>query len=71
MDGVTVGDGAIVGAGAIVTKDVPPYAIVVGAPAKVVKYRFSAQIIEQLLELKWWDYPEDFLTNKFYWNSLF
>ena len=55
----SVGEGAIVGAGAVVTKDVPPYAIVVGNPARVIKYRFSPEIIEKLLELKWWDLPLD------------
>ena len=57
MDGVTVGDGAIVASGSIVTKDVPPYAIVGGVPAKVIRYRFSPEIIEALLELRWWDLP--------------
>jgi len=56
-DGVTVGDGAIVATGAVVTKDVPPYAIVGGVPAKVIRYRFSPEIIQALLELKWWDLP--------------
>lgn len=54
--GVTVGDGAIVAAGSLVTKDVPPYAIVGGVPAKVIKYRFPEEIIEKLLELQWWQY---------------
>lgn len=57
MDGITVGSGAIVAAGAVVTRDVPPYAIVGGIPAKVIKYRFSPEIIEALLELRWWDLP--------------
>lgn len=54
--GITVGNGAIVAAGAVVTKDVPPYAIVGGVPAKIIKYRFSPEIIEQLQNLKWWEY---------------
>jgi len=54
LDGLTIGDGAIIGAGSIVTKDVPPYAIVVGNPAKIIKYRFENEIIEKLLEIKWW-----------------
>lgn len=54
--GVKIGDGAILGARALVTKDVPPYAIVGGMPAKVIKYRFSDNIIEELLKLRWWDY---------------
>ena len=57
LDGITVGDGAIIAAGAVVTKDVPPYAIVGGVPAKLIRYRFSPEIIESLLELRWWDLP--------------
>ncbi len=54
--GVTIGDGAIIGARAVVMKDVPPYAIVAGSPAKVIRYRFSEAIIQQLLEIGWWRY---------------
>lgn len=50
-----IGDGAIVAAGAIVNKDVPPYAIVVGNPARVVRYRFSKKVIDELLSSKWWE----------------
>ncbi len=57
MDGVTVGDGAIVAANAVVTKDVPPYAIVAGIPAKVLSYRFQQEKVDMLLSLKWWDLP--------------
>ncbi len=56
--GVTIGDGAIVAAGAVVINDVPPYAIVGGNPAKVIRYRFSPEQIEALLEIRWWDWPE-------------
>ena len=57
LSGVTIGDGAVVAAHAVVTKDVPPYAIVAGNPARVVKMRFSDDVIKYLLELKWWDWP--------------
>lgn len=53
LDGVTIGNGAVIGAGAVVTKDIPPYAIAVGVPAKVVKYRFSTEIIEKLEQIQW------------------
>jgi acetyltransferase-like isoleucine patch superfamily enzyme len=55
MPGVTIGNGAIVGSGAVVTKDVPDYAIVAGVPAKIIKYRFSEETIARLLELQWWE----------------
>jgi virginiamycin A acetyltransferase len=55
--GVELGDGCIVSGQSVVTKSVPPYAIVAGNPARIVKYRFSADIIEKLLKLKWWDLP--------------
>jgi len=57
LSGVTIGDGAVVGAYSVVAKDVPPYAIVAGNPAKLIRYRFDQKTIEQLLKLKWWDWP--------------
>ncbi|WP_020154089.1 CatB-related O-acetyltransferase [Caldibacillus debilis] len=55
MDGVKIGDGAIVAAGAVVTKNVPDYAIVGGVPAKIIKYRFEESIIQKLKTVKWWE----------------
>lgn len=58
FDHVKIGDGAVIGSGSIVTKDIPPYAVVVGAN-KILKYRFSEQIIEKLLEMQWWNWPDE------------
>lgn len=64
LDGVTIGDGAIVGACAVVAKDVPPYAVVVGNPARIAHYRFTPEQIEQLLEIKWWDWEDDVIKER-------
>lgn len=63
LAGVNVGDGAVIGAGTVVIKDVPPYAIVAGNPAKIIKYRFDKETIEELLEIKWWDRDFNSLIN--------
>lgn len=59
LRGVTINDGAIIAAGAVVTKDVPAYSIVAGVPAKIIKYRFDKETIEFLQNLKWWDLPRE------------
>ena len=59
MAGVHIGDGAIIAARAVVTKDVPPYTIVGGTPAKEIRKRFDAEVIQQLLILKWWNWSTD------------
>lgn len=59
LRGVHIGDGAIVGANSLVNRDVPPYAIVAGCPAKIIRYRFDESVIESLLKQKWWSWDID------------
>lgn len=59
LRGIKIGDGAIVGANSLVNKDIPPYAIVAGSPAKIIKFRFSEKVIEKLLDIKWWEWSKD------------
>lgn len=65
MGGITIGNGAVVAAGTVVTKDVPPYAIVGGVPAKVIRYRFSPETIALLEESKWWNLPAQTLKKHY------
>lgn len=66
MQGVNIGDGAIVAAGAVVVEDIPPYAIVGGVPAQIIKYRFSDEQIKKLLNIKWWDKDKEWIEEKAY-----
>jgi len=59
--GVNIGHGAVVGMGSVVTKDIPPYAIFAGNPAKLIRFRFSGDVIEALLSTKWWDQSDTYL----------
>ncbi|MBL7474043.1 CatB-related O-acetyltransferase [Robertkochia sp. 1368] len=61
IEGVKIGDGAIIAARSLVTKDIPPYSVYGGIPAKFIKSRFTSEEIEFLTKLKWWDKPEDWL----------
>lgn len=68
---ITIGDGAIVAAGAVVTKDVPPYAIVAGVPAKILRYRFTEEEIAFLMKLQWWEKDEAWIAeNAKYFNDI-
>lgn len=63
MSGVHIGRGAVIGAGAVVTKDIPPYAVAVGVPAKVIKYRFDPEIIEKLMSIDFNRISRDEIVN--------
>jgi len=58
LSGVTIGDGAVIGAHAVISKDVPPYSIVAGNPGRVVKYRFNPETIDKLLAISWWNWSD-------------
>lgn len=68
VGGITIGDGAIILAGAVVTKDIPPYAIAGGVPAKILKYRYDEETISFLLNIKWWNHSTDWFIE--HWELL-
>jgi acetyltransferase-like isoleucine patch superfamily enzyme len=70
LDGITIGDGAIIGAGTVVSKDIPDYAIAVGCPVRIIKYRFSEELIKQLKKIEWWNFDEQDLklVNKYFFD---
>jgi len=59
LSGVTIGDGAAIGACSVVTRDVPSYAIAAGNPAQVIRYRFNEETIQKLLQIRWWNWPDE------------
>jgi serine acetyltransferase len=64
MPGVSIGNGAVIGAGAVVTKDVQPYSVVVGVPAKKIKMRFPDDLIVKIEQLKWWDWDHQTIKER-------
>ena len=71
LDGVSIADGAIVAAGSVVCKDVPAYSVVGGVPAKIIKYRFTAEQIEFLIKFKWWDKSREWIAENWkLWHDI-
>lgn len=69
LDGITIGNGAVIATGSVVTKNVEPYSIVGGNPAKLIKYRFSSELIERIEKLKFWDMPIEFIQSVDIWSE--
>lgn len=70
LPGVNIGNGVCIGAGSIITKDIPAYAVAVGSPARVIRYRFDKKIIEQLSEIEWWNWcSEKIKRNRLFFET--
>jgi virginiamycin A acetyltransferase len=67
LSGVTIGNGAVIGTGSVVTKDIPSYAVAAGNPARVIRSRFSPKVVQEMLDLKWWELPWNELRKKIPW----
>lgn len=67
LSGCTVGDGAVIGARAVVSRDVPPYAVVAGNPAQVVRKRFEPEVVAALLRIRWWEWPPERIRERLEW----
>ena len=73
LGGITIESGAVIGANAVVAKNIPPYAIVVGNPCKIIKYRFTPEQIEKMLQIAWWNWPDEIIKeriNDFYTENI-
>lgn len=69
--GVVIGDGVVIGAHSVVTHNIPPYAIIAGVPARIIRYRFNDNIIKKLLEIQWWKWSDDMIKrNKQYLSTI-
>lgn len=64
LSGISVGHGAVVAAGSVFVKDVPPYAIVGGNPARLIRYRFTPDVIEKMMAIAWWSWPENLVRER-------
>lgn len=67
LGGIKIGHGAVIATASVVCTDVPPYAIVAGNPATIIRYRFSQSLVDKLLKINWWDWPDETIKNNIAW----